>query len=469
MAHPMIIQGGMGVAISDWRLARAVSQAGQLGVVSGTGINTVLARRLQDGDPDGHLRRALEHFPVPEMARRVLDRYFIPGGKAPDAPYKLAPMFTIRPNRDLLELSVVANFAEVWLAKEGHDGVVGINLMEKLQLPNLSSLYGAMLGGVDYVLMGAGIPREIPGALDALAEHRPASLKLHVEQTDDDVRTTFDPRSIMPEPLPEIRRPYFLAIISSATLAIALARRSTGRVDGFIIEGPTAGGHNAPPRGAVQLNERGEPLYGPRDAVDLAKIRELDIPFWMAGSYAEPERLREALDEGAQGIQVGTAFALCRESGLAPELKREVLDSVIAGSADVLTDAKASPTGFPFKVAQLEGTLSAAEVYAERPRICDLGYLREMYQRPDGSIGFRCPAEPVGDYVKKGGAIEATEGRKCLCNGLMANAGWPQARANGYRELPLVTAGDDLRSIRRFLKPGADSYSAQDVLDYLLG
>ena len=35
MAYPIIIQGGMGVAVSGWRLARAVAQTGQLGVVSG--------------------------------------------------------------------------------------------------------------------------------------------------------------------------------------------------------------------------------------------------------------------------------------------------------------------------------------------------------------------------------------------------------------------------------------------------
>ena len=35
-ALPTIIQGGMGVAVSNWRLARAVARAGQLGVVYGT-------------------------------------------------------------------------------------------------------------------------------------------------------------------------------------------------------------------------------------------------------------------------------------------------------------------------------------------------------------------------------------------------------------------------------------------------
>ena len=73
---------------------------------------------------------------------------------------------------ELRELCVVANFVEVWLAREGHDQPVGINYLEKIQLPHLPSIYGAMLAGVDYVLMGAGIPLKIPGALDALAAPR---------------------------------------------------------------------------------------------------------------------------------------------------------------------------------------------------------------------------------------------------------------------------------------------------------
>jgi len=44
----------MGVAISHWRLARTVSIEGQLGVVSGAGLDVLLSRRLQLGDPGGH-------------------------------------------------------------------------------------------------------------------------------------------------------------------------------------------------------------------------------------------------------------------------------------------------------------------------------------------------------------------------------------------------------------------------------
>ena len=83
---PPVIQGGMGVAVSSWPLARAVSMAGQLGVVSGTALDTVLARRLQDGDPGGHMREAIEAFPVPEIAEHVLGRFFRANGRSPGEP-----------------------------------------------------------------------------------------------------------------------------------------------------------------------------------------------------------------------------------------------------------------------------------------------------------------------------------------------------------------------------------------------
>ena len=468
--HPTIIQGGMGAGVSNWHLANAVARHGQLGVVSGTALDLILARRLQDGDPGGHMRRALDRFPVPEMARRILDRYFVPEGIGARTPYRAKPVPTVAPRRPLLELIVVANFAEVFLAKEGHDGPVGINLLEKIQLPNLASLYGAMLAGVDYVLMGAGIPIEIPGALDRLANHEPARLKLHVAGAapGDDFAGEFAPRRLISAPLPPLRRPAFLAIIASATLALTLAKKATGYVDGFIVEGPTAGGHNAPPRGPLQLNDSGEPVYGPRDEVDLAKIAALGRPFWLAGSYGTPERLREALALGAAGIQVGTAFAFCRESGLTDQVKRRVLRRVARGEAAVFTDPLASPTGFPFKVVRLPGTVSEAAEYAARERICDLGYLRELYKRDDGTVGYRCPAEPVGDYQEQGGDVAETAGRKCLCNGLAANIGLGQRRARDSRELPLLTAGDDLANLADLIPPRAETYSAADVLRYLL-
>lgn len=470
-SHPTIIQGGMGVGVSAWTLARAISLSGHLGVVSGTSLDVVFARRLQMGDPGGDMRRALEAFPFADMARRVLDLYFIEGGKRPEQPFRPVPLHSIRPPRALTELTVIANFAEVFLAKVGNAGSVGINFLEKIQLPTLPSIFGAMLAGVNYVLMGAGIPRAIPGILDSFARGEAAKLKLDVADNEagDEFVSEFDPQTFCGGAVPILNRPHFLAIIASATLALTLAKKSTGRVDGFIVEAATAGGHNAPPRGAMQLDANGEPIYGDRDQPDLAKIKAIGLPFWLAGSYSQPGRLAEALSLGATGVQIGTAFAFCEESGIAEELKRAVIEQSRTGVATVFTDPGASPTGFPFKVVQLPGTLSEPSVYAARERICDLGYLRQAYRKVDGTLGYRCPSEPVENYVRKGGDIADTAGRKCLCNGLTSNIGLGQIQSDGQQEKPLLTAGDEVSEIARFLSPGRDSYSAADVIAAVLG
>jgi nitronate monooxygenase len=247
-----------------------------------------------------------------------------------------------------------------------------------------------------------------------------------------------------------------------------LLKKSTGQVDGFVVEESTAGGHNAPPRGKTQLSADGQPIYGPRDVVDYEAIRKLGLPLWLAGSYATAERVVEALRIGAAGVQVGTAFAYCQESDLAPDIKQRVLAASRAGRADVFTDPVASPTGFPFKVVQLEGTLSEQRVYQERTRLCDLGYLRHAFKRADGSLGWRCSAEPVDDYLRKGGEEEDTCGRKCICNALMANIGLGQLLRDGDTEKPLVTSGNDVADVARFLPAGAATYSAADVIQCLL-
>jgi len=468
-ALPTIIQGGMGVGISNWVLARAVSRAGHLGVVSGTVVDHVMVRRLADGDEGGHVRRAMEAFPFPEVVSQVLDRYFKPHGRDEGEPYPNLPMFRQTMKRARLQLTVLANFVEVQLAKEGHGGQVGINLLTKVQMPNLASLYGAMLANVDFVLMGAGIPREIPGVLDSFARNEKASIRFDVEESGgfDCEYLEFDPNEQLDGPPPRLKRPQFLAIVASNSLATMLMRKATGKVDGFIIEAPTAGGHNAPPRGERRYSEDGEPLYGPRDEVDLEKFAGLGVPFWLAGGAGRKGRLQEAIAAGATGIQVGTLFAYCNESGLAESLRRDVIRRSLEGTVRVRTDDRASPTGFPFKVVELAETIAEEPTYARRQRVCDLGYLRTAFRNEKGRIDYRCPSEPVDTYVKKGGRLEDTEGRKCLCNALMSNLDRGQLRNGGTPERPMLTSGDDLENLGEFLA-GRDSYSAQDVLDYLL-
>jgi len=468
---PQIIQGGMGIGVSNWHLARAVSILGQMGVVSGAALDSVFVRRLQLGDPGGNLRRALSKFPWPEMVQRVMDTYFIPGGKLPDKPFRLIPMPRLKMKRAYIELVIIANFVEVFLAKEGHTGLIGINYLEKTQLQTLPSLLGSMLAGVNFILVGAGIPIGIPGAMDGLSRWTPVELNIRVEENHQHHKFThrFDPREYCTEPLPELRRPKFLPIVSSDIVAKSLMRKATGEIDGFIIENHTAGGHNAPPRKTVKADSGPQSMYGPRDIPDLAKIKSLERPFWIAGGFASPGMLREALEAGADGIQIGTAFAFCEESGIIPEIKQEVLRRFFNGQLEISTDVKASPTGYPFKVLRLTDSVDNRNGTGARKRVCDMGYLRQFYFDGVSDIGYRCPAEPVAAYVAKGGNEEDTIGRKCLCNALSANAGMPQVLPDGSVEKYLVTMGDDLTDIGRFCPNGSLEFSAADIIRILLG
>lgn len=466
---PKIIQGGMGAGVSSWRLARSVSRLGHLGVVSGTGLGLTMTRFLQDGDVGGHIRMALNHFPVQSMATRIWDKYFIQGGRAKDKPYKSVPLQKKDASRVQTELNIVGNFVEVFLARLDHQGQVGINYLEKIQIPHLPSLYGAMLAGVHYVLMGAGIPKSIPGVLDQLSNHKTAQYALSVSgsPSGENDSMSFNPRDFMEGSLPALKKPYFIPIVSSSTLAEMLLRRSNGQVDGFIVEGPTAGGHNAPPRGKLQLTQDGEPIYGNRDQINIERFREFDVPFWLAGGYGSFEGLQEAMAQGAAGIQVGTAFALCEESGMKEEYKIRLLEQVRLGKASVFTDPLASPSGFPFKMAKLEGTLSEETVFRARTKVCDVGFLRQLHREKDGRLVYRCPSEPDRVYISKGGTLEQISGRKCICNGLMGTIGLGQIRKDGSVESAVLTCGEDLENVARFIPPGQSTYRAEDVINVL--
>lgn len=454
-ALPPILQGGMGIAVSDWYLARAASTHGALGVVSGTALDTVLIRRLQDGDAGGHMRRALSNLPLPGLGQRILDAWFQPDGRDPEQPYRLKPL----PGHDMrpaeIELIIAANFVEVFLAKEGHRQPVGLNLLEKISAPNLPSLYGAMLAGVDVVIMGGGIPISIPGVLDALAAGEPAELAIPVAgvASADLPRLRLDPSDHPPLSAKALKRPLFLAVVGSDTLAKTLVRKASGRVDGFVVEHHCAGGHNAPPRQAG--------AYGPRDSCDLAKMRSLERPFWIAGGAASPAALRSAREAGAQGIQVGTAFACTRESGIDKRLKIESLRRAREGRLESTTDFKASPTGYPFKRVRLDPE------DAIPPRsACDLGYLRHCYRDAAGALKYRCPAGPRAGFLAKGGDPDETDGKRCLCNGLLATIGLGQVR-DGRQEPPILTWGEAMDFLRELPGDANGLFGVRDLLTYL--
>lgn len=458
-----IIQGGMGVYISTPFLANICSRAGALGTVSCVGAERLLARILQAGDPGGHYRRALEHFPFPGIAEQVIAKYFVPGGKAPDKEFKRVPGFSINPRADLIALTVLASFVFVWLAKEKHDGPISVNYLEKIQIPHIYHLTGAMLAGADFITMGAGITLQIPAVLDAIAMGGAPSYRVWVEGGENEV-ISFNPSAFFQTTLPEMRRPGFLPIVSTDVLAkLMVTKLSPGSVQGFVIELPTAGGHNAPPRKKGEFDTIGQPLYGPKDEINFAVLCDLGIPFWIGGSLASPEGVVKAKMRGAVGIQAGSIFALSNDSGMEPSFKAEMRRRGYRGELIIRTDPSASPTGFPFKVAQLPGTQSDFAVYNDRKRICDLSALLVPYRLTDVRVGFRCSSEPIADYLRKGGKIEDTIGARCLCNGLFAAVG-----LGNPDEKPIFTMGDDVSFLRHLMQNENDSYGATDAVQYLL-
>jgi NAD(P)H-dependent flavin oxidoreductase YrpB (nitropropane dioxygenase family) len=503
-----LIQGGMGVYVSNWRLARAVATERigiSVGTVSGTALDVVYVRLLQLGDPGGHARRALaafDHTFGVTVGQQICARYFVEGGKTPEARFKIGPMVTVRGHIDapmvtadepqavplqldptVIELLIATGFAEVWLAKEGHNGRIFINFLNKIELPLLYIMYGAMLAGVDGVVVGAGNPEGLPALCSRLTRHEAVTRDLPVlyQGTGERFALAFDPRQICDGAFTHspLKRPAFLAIVTLSDLAQALATSMTEAPDGLIIENHTAGGHNANPVGPLQRDERGQPIYGAGDTVDLRAIRATGLPFWLAGGYGSRSQLQVALDAGAAGVQAGSIFALAEESGMRAEYRIEILSALRRGVDDeaLVQTTLVSPTGFSFKVVQLTGTLADDEVFARRQRVCDIGLLQQVgLTAPDAqgvrTLFQRCAAGPVEGYVSKRGLRRNTEDRRCLCNGLLACVGLGQIKAADgelTEEPAIVTLGDHLDGVRRLSRNGQAHYWARDVVADILG
>ncbi len=503
-----LIQGGMGVYVSNWRLAQAVAAQRPgltAGTISGTGLDLVYTRLLQLGDPGGYVRQALTAFDTiyaVQIGQKIINRYFIEGGKDPTARYTYPPKQVLHTpagntrlpspqalgsttilslDQDVIELLIATGFAETWLAKQGHAGCILINFLYKVELPLIYTLYGAMLAAVDGVIVGAGNPDGLPAICAQLADHQPVTKSLTVlyRHSGEEFVLTFDPASIANGKLTRspLRRPAFLAIVSSEKLVTALANSQTQSPDGFIIEHHTAGGHNAGPQGPMILDEKQQPVYNQSDEPDLAVIRQSGLPFWLAGGYGSREKVNAAIQLGAAGVQVGSIFALAEESGMQAAYKTAIRNQLKKGvdESEMVLTTLFSPTGYPFKVVDLAGTLAEESVYESRRRVCDLGLLQQRgLSQPDedGSrkLFQRCMAEPLEAYVNKRGLPRNAENKRCLCNGLLSTVGLGQIQnhTSTEEEPAIVTLGNNLEGIRRLSRHGQIAYWVKDVIADLL-
>lgn len=178
--------------------------------------------------------------------------------------------------------------------------------------------------------------------------------------------------------------------------------------------------------------------------------------------------MKAALASGAEGLRVGTLFAFSDESGITTEIKRQVVELSMSGKAEADTDPRISPTGFPFKVLEMAGTLSYDRAIDARPKRCDSGYLRAAYRKEDGTIGFRCASEPDREFLKKAAMAAKSPAANACATPSPGTIGMAQANKDGYTEKAVVTTGDQVKETRRVPPPRTTHYSANLVIDYLL-
>jgi hypothetical protein len=331
-------------------------------------------------------------------------------------------------------------------------------------------------------VVGAGNPDGLPAICTSLARHEPVVHQIPVlyRESGEVFTLPFDPRQIADGKLARqpLQRPAFLAIVSLENLVIALSQSMSGAPDGFIIEHHTAGGHNAGPQGPLLKDSLGQPIYSAQDEPDLNAIRQVGLPFWLAGGYGSHAKLQQAIAAGALGVQAGSVFALAEESGMKPSYRNAILEALKKSPEDdrLIQTTLFSPTGYPFKVVQLPGTLADETVFAARRRVCDIGLLQQRGLTKADAQGSRrlfqrCPAAPVSDFVNKRGLERNTEARRCLCNGLLACVGLAQTTgSNGEKaeEPAIVTLGNHLDGVRRLSRNGQTPYWARDAVADIL-
>ena len=446
---PRLIQAGMGVRISGARLANMAARLGALGVVSGVGLRHVVVEEVRRGDVE--TIEVAKTFPIARYVDELLA--WAPGGTKWTRPVPVDEADLVRGGL-AQRLSILATYIEVKRAKNGHRGKVGVNVMWKCAVTVLPTILGAMLGGADALICGAGVPIELPEILQGLRAGRSLAFRpLCGTGTHVAIDLAADPMASL---LGGLEAPRMIPILSNYAFPrriLDVWEREQGGVRpfAFVLEDHRAGGHNAPPRNKESFSEKDD-LTSYFD-----KVLALGVPVYVAGTLAGGGTRADFLEwmsRGAYGIQVGSRFALSEESGLRDDLKSALIARNAAGETEVTTEPMVSPTGYPFKVVEMPGTLSDPAVYAARHRVCDKRYLAQSHfeKRPDGTTRetFICPAMPETQFVALGGDIAETPDRVCLCNALLATAGF-------YTEAepPIITLGLSGRQVTERLSARA--------------
>lgn len=505
-----LISGGMGVNVLSSEGLGLLAAQGVAATASVTAADIVLGRELMRGNQA--FLRAVEAFPNQTIGERILGLYWHEGGVSmndgrkvlyPAVPMThLARESSVLPNdknQKAIDTKVVGGFALTWLAKQAAEAAaerlegetanpvrvapIGINGLYKI-LDGVGAYYGAMLAGSNYLAMGAGMPLQFPKLVRELAEGKRVEYlaKITGGRSASDYRMPFDPRRYLTGQASDPKPMDFLLIATTAEQVEGFMRTQEERdlPYGYIMENHFAGGHNAPPMGG-EAPAPGKPyVYSERDELNTAAMKKLGVRYWVAGDQASPQKLREALEHGARGVQLGSVLALADESNVLPQYRQAIVGAIVRHKPhDVFASPTTSPSGFPFNVVKLPGTVAFTEVTESRRKICDIGKLVEITE-VNGQFATRCPAGPESAWEKAGGKPFRLRDQNCLCNSLFATIGLGQLRRGEgskiWSEPAEITlgSGETVNEAVRALVAAADQtgrklpgFSVSDVVAYM--
>lgn len=268
-------------------------------------------------------------------------------------------------------------------------GAIAINVMVLVKKSYQLSVEGAIDGGADIIIAGAGLPMDLPEIVG-------------------DAKVALVP------------------IVSSGRALQAICRRwdrDKRMPDAVVLEGPLAGGHLGFKAEDVAKPEfQLENIFGPVKAVAEAHG---GFPVVVAGGIYSHEDILRWVQAGADGVQIGTRFAATKESGASEEFKRAIV-AVRAEDIEVAVNP-GSPSGLPFRVIKTSPGYQEA-LARNRPLRCTKGYL--LHPGQDGRM--TCLALQGYDSF-------------CICDGLFSAIGMDPD------SLPIFTVGTNAARVDRVL------------------
>lgn len=473
----------MAAIISGSRLTGAAGKRGCLGTVALTGTDQRWL--LAGANDDPRLKEALKRFPYQDLVREFWE--IVKDVPRPWRGFRWE--FAQTTGSDTIEacrknevLAIIGAWVEVTLAFDiaGEDADIGVNLMWELSQAFLPYLYGALLANAKYIMVGAGIPRNLAGIVTDLCHHCATDRELTVSLVDNakglgylsSYKIQFDPSKYVEGNPPMIELPTVAPIISSNILirvvSELLQEYDPKKVAVYAELPDNSGGHHMNPRGAGH-GEEVVAVYGERDYGGFERLLEelisQKIPLWIGGDFCNPKGLAEARALGAEVVLGGTVFALSSDSGMRNDYRLTALKLIEDDKFKVEIRKDVSPAGLAFSVANVSGT------ECDMPHACTIGLLLRFYQLPDegGALGTRCSAEPMVSFESKGGHLQFGRPTFCLCRRLMSTAGFP-AIQGGKEDLGIVTLSGGLRNIefiRDLISKYGYDYTAGNVIDEL--